>query len=53
MPQLSPLNWVLLFILFWSAVFAMSVLIWWSSKVFFRSESSSSLVNPKENKWNW
>nr|QTT61098.1 ATP synthase F0 subunit 8 [Tritia tingitana] len=52
MPQLSPLNWILLFVLFWMAVLMMSVLIWWSSKVFFQGENltSSSL---KENKWNW
>nr|QHD26794.1 ATP synthase F0 subunit 8 [Murex trapa] len=53
MPQLSPLNWVLLFILFWVAVFTMSVLVWWSSKVYFRSEGSSFLTDLKENKWHW
>nr|AXA45257.1 ATP synthase F0 subunit 8 [Cochlespira sp. MNHN IM 2013-19079] len=52
MPQLSPLNWILLFILFWAAVLSLSVLIWWSNKVFFRSESQSH-INLKENKWNW
>nr|YP_003204840.1 ATP synthase F0 subunit 8 [Bolinus brandaris]ACF04914.1 ATP synthase F0 subunit 8 [Bolinus brandaris] len=53
MPQLSPLNWVLLFILFWAAVFSMSVLIWWSSKVYFRGKGVSSLTDLKENKWHW
>nr|YP_006303368.1 ATP synthase F0 subunit 8 [Concholepas concholepas]AFC65047.1 ATP synthase F0 subunit 8 [Concholepas concholepas]WNO19111.1 ATP synthase F0 subunit 8 [Concholepas concholepas] len=52
MPQLSPLNWILLFVLFWSAVLCMSVLLWWSSKIFFQGSSSSSKVL-KENKWNW
>nr|AXA45374.1 ATP synthase F0 subunit 8 [Inquisitor sp. MNHN IM 2013-18505] len=52
MPQLSPLNWILLFLLFWSAVLTLSVLIWWSNKVFFKSESVV-LVNLKKNKWNW
>nr|QBK82151.1 ATP synthase F0 subunit 8 [Nassarius acuticostus] len=52
MPQLSPLNWILLFVLFWVAVLTMSVLIWWSSKVYFQGENLSS--SPlKENKWNW
>nr|YP_010400297.1 ATP synthase F0 subunit 8 [Purpura bufo]UQS75996.1 ATP synthase F0 subunit 8 [Purpura bufo] len=51
MPQLSPLNWILLFLLFWSAVLSMSILVWWSSKVFFQSSSSSKTL--KENKWNW
>nr|QFG38785.1 ATP synthase F0 subunit 8 [Glaphyrina caudata] len=52
MPQLSPLNWILLFILFWSAVLTMSVLIWWSTKTFFQDESLTQ-INLKENKWNW
>nr|APH08739.1 ATP synthase F0 subunit 8 [Glyphostoma sp. JEU-2016] len=52
MPQLSPLNWILLFMLFWTAVLSLSILIWWSKKVFFRAESSS-LESIKENKWNW
>nr|YP_010400258.1 ATP synthase F0 subunit 8 [Tenguella granulata]UQS75957.1 ATP synthase F0 subunit 8 [Tenguella granulata] len=53
MPQLSPLNWILLYILFWSAVLSVSILVWWSSKVLFKSESSASLEDTKENKWNW
>nr|YP_010233764.1 ATP synthase F0 subunit 8 [Brunneifusus ternatanus]QTA29864.1 ATP synthase F0 subunit 8 [Brunneifusus ternatanus] len=52
MPQLSPLNWVLLFALFWIAVLTMSVLIWWSNKVYFQGENLDS-VDTKENKWNW
>nr|APH08737.1 ATP synthase F0 subunit 8 [Tomopleura sp. JEU-2016] len=52
MPQLSPLNWVLLFVLFWSAVLSFSVLIWWSSKIFFKGEGSA-FSSMKENKWNW
>nr|AXA45244.1 ATP synthase F0 subunit 8 [Lucerapex sp. MNHN IM 2013-19988] len=52
MPQLSPLNWILLFLLFWSAVLTLSVLIWWSNKVFFGSENLASTFL-KKNKWNW
>nr|YP_010400362.1 ATP synthase F0 subunit 8 [Drupina grossularia]UQS76061.1 ATP synthase F0 subunit 8 [Drupina grossularia] len=52
MPQLSPLNWILLFVLFWSAVLCMSILLWWSSKVLFEGKTSSSKA-PEENKWNW
>nr|YP_010983443.1 ATP synthase F0 subunit 8 [Canarium labiatum]WOK41610.1 ATP synthase F0 subunit 8 [Canarium labiatum] len=52
MPQLSPLNWIFLFLLFWTAVLNMSILLWWSSKVYYRSVSTSS-VNFKGNKWNW
>nr|YP_010939796.1 ATP synthase F0 subunit 8 [Charonia tritonis]QJF73049.1 ATP synthase F0 subunit 8 [Charonia tritonis]WLF86355.1 ATP synthase F0 subunit 8 [Charonia tritonis] len=52
MPQLSPLNWIFLFILFWIAVLSLSILIWWSSKVFFQSSTATS-TGVKENKWNW
>nr|ULD67122.1 ATP synthase F0 subunit 8 [Trochus sp. n. CL-2022] len=52
MPQLSPLNWIFLFILFWVAVLSVSVLIWWSKKIYFSTKSSESKV-VKENKWNW
>nr|AXA45371.1 ATP synthase F0 subunit 8 [Mitromorpha fischeri] len=52
MPQLSPLNWILLFFLFWVAVLAVSVLIWWSSKLVYSSKSSDS-VKLEENKWTW
>nr|YP_010936446.1 ATP synthase F0 subunit 8 [Mancinella echinata]WKW54899.1 ATP synthase F0 subunit 8 [Mancinella echinata] len=52
MPQLSPLNWILLFTLFWSAVLCMSVLLWWSSKVYFQGSTPSSSTS-QENKWNW
>nr|YP_009232211.1 ATP synthase F0 subunit 8 [Buccinum pemphigus]AMA20978.1 ATP synthase F0 subunit 8 [Buccinum pemphigus] len=52
MPQLSPLNWILLFVLFWTAVLTMSVLIWWSTKTFFRGENLAP-TSQKENKWNW
>nr|YP_010414997.1 ATP synthase F0 subunit 8 [Littoraria intermedia]URW97519.1 ATP synthase F0 subunit 8 [Littoraria intermedia] len=52
MPQLSPLNWILLFTLFWVAVLSVSILIWWSKKLYF-SASSSTILALKENKWNW
>nr|YP_010472538.1 ATP synthase F0 subunit 8 [Mitrella albuginosa]UVG40723.1 ATP synthase F0 subunit 8 [Mitrella albuginosa] len=52
MPQLSPLNWILLFILFWTAVLTMSILIWWSTKTYFKGEGMTA-SSMKENKWNW
>nr|YP_009742288.1 ATP synthase F0 subunit 8 [Mammilla kurodai]QID90383.1 ATP synthase F0 subunit 8 [Mammilla kurodai]QRG01402.1 ATP synthase F0 subunit 8 [Mammilla mammata] len=52
MPQLSPLNWIFLFILFWSAILIVSILIWWSTKVQFLTKTSTVSVT-KENKWNW
>nr|AWH98437.1 ATP synthase F0 subunit 8 [Conus spurius] len=53
MPQLSPLNWILLFILFWATVLSISILIWWSSKTMFFSKGLVYVDQKKENKWNW
>nr|YP_010241781.1 ATP synthase F0 subunit 8 [Varicospira cancellata]QTI82469.1 ATP synthase F0 subunit 8 [Varicospira cancellata] len=52
MPQLSPLNWIFLFLLFWVAVLTVSIMIWWTNKTFFQSESMSK-TSLKQNKWNW
>nr|YP_009050255.1 ATP synthase F0 subunit 8 [Ifremeria nautilei]AHI45682.1 ATP synthase F0 subunit 8 [Ifremeria nautilei]BAN63348.1 ATP synthase F0 subunit 8 [Ifremeria nautilei] len=52
MPQLSPLNWILLFLLFWSAVLCVSILIWWTKKNSFACGVSSK-QSIQENKWNW
>nr|YP_010934971.1 ATP synthase F0 subunit 8 [Provanna clathrata]WKW52619.1 ATP synthase F0 subunit 8 [Provanna clathrata] len=52
MPQLSPLNWIFLFLLFWLAVLTISVLIWWSSNTFFKPEHLEE-SKTQENKWNW
>nr|QJD26712.1 ATPase subunit 8 [Cymbiola nobilis] len=52
MPQLSPLNWIFLFMLFWFIVLSFSVLIWWSTKIFFQSNNKYPLY-ASENKWNW
>nr|UBI44058.1 ATP synthase F0 subunit 8 [Paratectonatica tigrina] len=52
MPQLSPLNWIFLFLLFWVAVLMISILIWWSKKIYF-STKTPKILNIKENKWNW
>nr|AXA45335.1 ATP synthase F0 subunit 8 [Benthomangelia sp. MNHN IM 2013-9652] len=52
MPQLSPLNWILLFLLFWYMILVLSILIWWSKKILYMSQSSSNF-KVKENKWNW
>nr|ANH79455.1 ATP synthase F0 subunit 8 [Conus textile] len=53
MPQLSPLNWILLFILFWATVLSVSILIWWSSKTMFFTKGSDYSSLKKENKWSW
>nr|YP_010891504.1 ATP synthase F0 subunit 8 [Alviniconcha kojimai]WJK73027.1 ATP synthase F0 subunit 8 [Alviniconcha kojimai]BAN63344.1 ATP synthase F0 subunit 8 [Alviniconcha sp. Al-Pm-28] len=52
MPQLSPLNWILLFLLFWTAVLVVSVMIWWTKKNSFTCTNLKK-ASILENKWNW
>nr|YP_009378346.1 ATP synthase F0 subunit 8 [Solemya velesiana]ARH10778.1 ATP synthase F0 subunit 8 [Solemya velesiana] len=48
MPQLSPLNWLFLFFVFWCVIFLMMCVVWWSTgqhydmKSEFKSEKISS-----------
>nr|ARI50074.1 ATP synthase F0 subunit 8 [Margarites vorticiferus] len=58
MPQLAPVNWLFLFVLFWSVVALSATLIWWSSKSQYMLESAtpSPVANNSELKnkpWNW
>nr|YP_010974600.1 ATP synthase F0 subunit 8 [Pomacea aulanieri]WNR57053.1 ATP synthase F0 subunit 8 [Pomacea aulanieri] len=51
MPQLSPLNWVMLFLMFWVVVIILSILIWWNKKnMFYLGHNKNKSV---ENKWFW
>nr|ACF04910.1 ATP synthase F0 subunit 8 [Calyptraea chinensis] len=50
MPQLAPLNWFFLYILFWFIVMLMSILIWWSNLSLFKS---NYLYFPGSSKVNW
>nr|QCF45691.1 ATP synthetase F0 subunit 8 [Pomacea maculata] len=51
MPQLSPLNWIMLFILFWFIVGIVNILIWWNTKSTFYV--SHNIKKDVENKWLW
>nr|YP_009756921.1 ATP synthase F0 subunit 8 [Batillaria attramentaria]QIM14731.1 ATP synthase F0 subunit 8 [Batillaria attramentaria]BAJ09679.1 ATP synthase F0 subunit 8 [Batillaria cumingii] len=58
MPQLSPLNWIFLFFLFWAAIFCFFAVIWWSSKVEFTMEEEGNMKSDvvqemEESKWMW
>nr|ALD62500.1 ATP synthase F0 subunit 8 [Leptoxis ampla] len=52
MPQLSPLNWVFLFILLWIICFLVFTLNWWQKKLCYKVFNSKSL-KVIENKWTW
>nr|YP_009907726.1 ATP synthase F0 subunit 8 [Amphioctopus neglectus]QLI52211.1 ATP synthase F0 subunit 8 [Amphioctopus neglectus] len=51
MPQLSPLNWIMLFMLFWFLLFLNSSIMWWNNK------NKYTLINQKpfkkNLKYNW
>nr|QXP99773.1 ATP synthase F0 subunit 8 [Melanoides tuberculata] len=55
MPQLSPLNWIFLFSLFWLTVFLVFCLIWWQGSFEFKVLKSEGLLplDSPENKWCW
>nr|QXJ42352.1 ATP synthase F0 subunit 8 [Sepioloidea lineolata] len=46
MPQLSPINWMLLFLTFWTImILNMSVLWWNTNHCYFIKKNSKSLTN--------
>nr|UVW93481.1 ATP synthase F0 subunit 8 [Rivularia ovum] len=57
MPQLSPLNWILLFLIFWVVVLLVFVLIWWEQKIDFSTMNKGDYdvfdVSYSGNKWEW
>nr|YP_009417595.1 ATP synthase subunit 8 [Steromphala umbilicaris]AQD17688.1 ATP synthase subunit 8 [Steromphala umbilicaris]AQD17701.1 ATP synthase subunit 8 [Steromphala umbilicaris] len=54
MPQLAPVNWLFLFILFWFVVTLGATLIWWSFKSNYSIPSSTSTQSiPRTNLWSW
>nr|ABM65772.1 ATP synthase F0 subunit 8 [Nucula nucleus] len=52
MPQLGPLNWLFLFILFWSSITLMTALIWWMAPqpFYFHSKNNSMKIS---HIWSW
>nr|YP_009773405.1 ATP synthase F0 subunit 8 [Dendrochiton gothicus]QIZ12623.1 ATP synthase F0 subunit 8 [Dendrochiton gothicus] len=53
MPQLAPMNWIFLVLLFWSSVFLLSVCLWWVSDknyMFFNKSEKNSVYGGK---WIW
>nr|AVW86061.1 ATP synthase F0 subunit 8 [Branchipolynoe pettiboneae]AVW86074.1 ATP synthase F0 subunit 8 [Branchipolynoe sp. YZ-2018] len=52
MPHLSPLNWLLAPIIFWSILIMFSSILWWSQIIMF-PKMSSSLLQPSTPLWGW
>nr|AEE36848.1 ATP synthase F0 subunit 8 [Haliotis iris] len=56
MPQLAPINWLLLFILFWLTVTIVAVIIWWSYKPNYSISTPTSPSNNTQatnSPWPW
>nr|BCT24173.1 ATPase 8 [Haliotis madaka]BCT24181.1 ATPase 8 [Haliotis gigantea]BCT24219.1 ATPase 8 [Haliotis discus]BCT24182.1 ATPase 8 [Haliotis gigantea]BCT24183.1 ATPase 8 [Haliotis gigantea] len=54
MPQLAPINWLLLFILFWITVATVAVIIWWSYKPNYSINTPvPTSTNTDNNSWPW
>nr|ARI50087.1 ATP synthase F0 subunit 8 [Tectus virgatus] len=41
MPQLAPVNWLFLFILFWFIIGLISAMVWWNSKLEYKIGDSA------------
>nr|YP_009340676.1 ATP synthase F0 subunit 8 [Laevipilina antarctica]APQ42965.1 ATP synthase F0 subunit 8 [Laevipilina antarctica] len=55
MPQLSPLSWLFLFVLFWAVVFLVLSLLWWESNqdLSVGLISENKKFKPSESVWYW
>nr|YP_009318339.1 ATP synthase F0 subunit 8 [Angaria delphinus]AOZ71820.1 ATP synthase subunit 8 [Angaria delphinus] len=53
MPQLAPVNWLLLFLFFWFIIGLVSCIIWWSFNSEYKIDSGLTGMNAmgKEDKW--
>ncbi|YP_009239888.1 ATP synthase F0 subunit 8 (mitochondrion) [Octopus bimaculoides] len=51
MPQLSPLNWIMLFLLFWFLLLLNSSIMWWNNKNKYNLMNQK--MKTKKSKYNW
>nr|YP_010381753.1 ATP synthase F0 subunit 8 [Entemnotrochus adansonianus]UDL72148.1 ATP synthase F0 subunit 8 [Entemnotrochus adansonianus] len=55
MPQLAPINWLFLFMMFWTTVILSSAMLWWAYKVKFSPKTKSATTSLKNStkSWRW
>nr|QBC73200.1 ATP synthase subunit 8 [Perotrochus caledonicus] len=57
MPQLAPINWLFLFIMFWLTVLTGAAMLWWSYKVKFYLSNKTKKMAPANisplKSWRW
>nr|AWX90566.1 ATP synthase F0 subunit 8 [Octopus variabilis]AWX90579.1 ATP synthase F0 subunit 8 [Octopus variabilis] len=51
MPQLSPLNWIMLFSLFWFLMSLNSSIMWWNNTNLYSTINKKNLIS--KTKYNW
>nr|YP_010381766.1 ATP synthase F0 subunit 8 [Perotrochus quoyanus]YP_010381779.1 ATP synthase F0 subunit 8 [Perotrochus charlestonensis]UDL72154.1 ATP synthase F0 subunit 8 [Perotrochus quoyanus]UDL72168.1 ATP synthase F0 subunit 8 [Perotrochus charlestonensis] len=57
MPQLAPINWLFLFIMFWLTILVSAAMLWWSYKVeFYLDNKTKKMARTNINSlksWRW
>nr|YP_006234106.1 ATP synthase F0 subunit 8 [Sepiella japonica]YP_009193044.1 ATP synthase F0 subunit 8 [Sepiella maindroni]ALP86437.1 ATP synthase subunit 8 [Sepiella maindroni]BAM11165.1 ATP synthetase subunit 8 [Sepiella japonica] len=51
MPQLSPINWIFLFIIFWSILMINSSIMWWNTNNFYKLNKMNQTFMKITYKW--
>nr|YP_008593222.1 ATP synthase F0 subunit 8 [Sepia latimanus]QIC20339.1 ATP synthase F0 subunit 8 [Sepia latimanus]BAN81949.1 ATPase8 [Sepia latimanus] len=51
MPQLSPINWLLLFIIFWIILFINSSITWWNTSNHYKINNINKNIKLVNFKW--
>nr|WMC20994.1 ATP synthase F0 subunit 8 [Abraliopsis sp. 2 FFA-2023]WMC21000.1 ATP synthase F0 subunit 8 [Abraliopsis sp. 2 FFA-2023] len=51
MPQLSPINWLFLFTMFWSVMFINTSIMWWNTNNLYTINKTSSANMNIKYKW--
>nr|BAN81975.1 ATPase8 [Sepia pharaonis] len=51
MPQLSPINWLFLFILFWIILMINSSIMWWNTMNMYKFNKNTKKLNNINYKW--
>nr|WMC20803.1 ATP synthase F0 subunit 8 [Chtenopteryx canariensis] len=51
MPQLSPINWMFLFIMFWSIMLINSSIMWWNTNNLYTINKTTSTNMSIKYKW--
>nr|YP_010944788.1 ATP synthase F0 subunit 8 [Pyroteuthis margaritifera]YP_010944794.1 ATP synthase F0 subunit 8 [Pyroteuthis margaritifera]WMC20904.1 ATP synthase F0 subunit 8 [Pyroteuthis margaritifera]WMC20910.1 ATP synthase F0 subunit 8 [Pyroteuthis margaritifera] len=51
MPQLSPINWLFLFMMFWTTMMINTSIMWWNTNNLYSINKMSKYTTPIKYKW--